>query len=477
MATRTPERASTTPPLSQPTVTRRGRPKLSAKVSEAQETLRTHTTALRSSQHAAPSTITTTNATTAHAEPLAGIANLDVIARLIASLKDTITKQSTIIENRNKTIEDIRADLIEIKSEQQTLKNQNSELINKQQSAIEDLSKRLKETQAELRELKQPVEKAMTEIERVKTQSVEELKHVREKLDTIMKCPALSPSVNTSPNPSYADVARTPPNSAPANLNSISSMGTTPSTMTDTLYCTIDVSRVANEDANKASAGAIRTAVEKEIRTLKDHTNWRCRAVTKDAKNTTRIRIACRDEDEQRMIKQVAETKIASGIRVMRDELYPIKVDNVNRLAVLDDKGEIQAGAAEALSQENDTTVAKIAWLSRKDVPKAYGSMVVYITKGSDARRLLAEGFFHAGGESGTTSVFERRPRPEQCYNCQESGHKAFQCKKAQKCARCAKEGHHHGNCNEAVLRCVPCGGPHESFSRNCRKLYPPQHE
>jgi hypothetical protein len=26
-------------------------------------------------------------------------------------------------------------------------------------------------------------------------------------------------------------------------------------------------------------------------------------------------------------------------------------------------------------------------------------------------------------------------------------------------------------------LKCVPCGGPHESFSRNCRKLYPSQHE
>jgi hypothetical protein len=38
------------------------------------------------------------------------------------------------------------------------------------------------------------------------------------------------------------------------------------------------------------------------------------------------------------MIKQVVETKIASGIRVIRDEIYLIKIDNVSRLAVLDDK-------------------------------------------------------------------------------------------------------------------------------------------
>jgi hypothetical protein len=27
------------------------------------------------------------------------------------------------------------------------------------------------------------------------------------------------------------------------------------------------------------------------------------------------------------------------------------------------------------------------------------------------------------------------------------------------------------------VPKCVLCEGPHESFSRNCRKLYPSQHE
>jgi hypothetical protein len=52
--------------------------------------------------------------------------------------------------------------------------------------------------------------------------------------------------------------------------------------------------------------------------------------------------------------------------------------------------------------------------------------MVVYLTKGSDARRLLADGYFYVRGESGTTSVFKYRPRPMQCYNYQEIGYKAF---------------------------------------------------
>ncbi len=241
------------------------------------------------------------------------------------------------------------------------------------------------------------------------------------------------------------------------------------------LYCTVDISGSGSED-DGVSAGTVRAAIESEIRSTEKGKNWRCRAVTVDQRNQNRIRIACRNEAEHELVKKAAG-KIGAGTRVLRDELYPVRVDNVKRTAVLDEQDKIRAGASEAFSVENETTVAKIAWLSNKEVPKAYGSMLVYVTKASDARRLLTEGFFHAGGESGTTSTFEHRPRPEQCYNCQEMGHKAYQCRNAQKCARCAKEGHNHRTCSEAVLKCIPCGGPHESFSRNCRKVYPIRNE
>lgn len=74
------------------------------------------------------------------------------------------------------------------------------------------------------------------------------------------------------------------------------------------------------------------------------------------------------------------------------------------------------------------------------------------------------------------TSTFEYRPRTTQCYHFQEIGHNAFQCKDVQKCARCAVEGR-HSSCDQTVPECIPCGGPHESSSRNCPKLYPSHHE
>jgi hypothetical protein len=63
-----------------------------------------------------------------------------------------------------------------------------------------------------------------------------------------------------------------------------------------------------------------------------------------------------------------------------------MKVDNVNRIAVLDERNKVQVEITEMLSPENDTEVIKIVWLSKRDIPKAYGLMVVYLKKRLEAR-------------------------------------------------------------------------------------------
>lgn len=277
--------------------------------------------------------------------------------------------------------------------------------------------------------------------------------------------------------PSYATIARKPPISPPGNSLSSSPRSLTPSTLSDTLYCTIDTSRVTEENKGKAQPGTIRDAIEKEIRTQAERNKWRCTAVTRDPRNTARIRVTCRDEVELRLVKEATQKNAAPGLRVLRDQLYPVKVDNANRAAVLDQDGLIRADAAEVFGKENEVRIAKIVWLSKKQNAKAYGSMVVYVTKGSDAVRLLQGQYFHIAGESAYTSVYELRTGPVQCYNCQAIGHKAFSCKKTQICAKCANEGHHHRDCLEEVPKCIPCGGPHESYSKNCRTLHPIRHE
>lgn len=108
------------------------------------------------------------------------------------------------------------------------------------------------------------------ELERQLQENQRELKQAREQLDMIMKCPAMTTSTHTSPQASYAEMARTPPTSQPSNVQTLSTMNTTPSTFTDTLFCTVDKSRVGSDESTKVTAGTVRKAVEREVRATKD---------------------------------------------------------------------------------------------------------------------------------------------------------------------------------------------------------------
>ncbi|EAQ91975.1 predicted protein [Chaetomium globosum CBS 148.51] len=323
------------------------------------------------------------------------------------------------------------------------------EVICKQHDAIQELHRQLADT---------------------RTQLSEELRQARDQIDTLQRHPVAMASSQPSARGSYAEVARTPPSSQPSGVRTLSSRNTTPSSFTDTLFCTIDTSRVEEKEKGNVQVADIRKAIETEARAQESMGDWRCAAVVKEARNPDRVRVICRDEGEVQLVKEAAVKISVPGVRVLRDQLYPVRVDNANRTAVLDADGNILPGAAEVLGTENDVNIAKIAWLSRKDTSKAYGSMVVYVTKGSEARRLLDGRYFHLAGESAYTTVFAPREGPIQCYRCQEIGHKAFACKKPQRCGRCAEQGHHHKTCQSVVLKCVLCRGPHESFSKNCRQ-------
>ena len=173
-----------------------------------------------------------------------------------------------------------------------------------------------------------------------------EVATIQAQLSTL-QAPPSNVQAPPSGNPSYADVARTPPSSRPSNLITLSSMNTTPSAITDTPYCTVDTSRVQEEDKGEAQPGTIREAIEKEVRTTEGHEDWRCVAVIKDPRNTTRIRITCRDETELQLVKAAAQKTVASGVRVLRDQLYPVKIDNANRTAILNQDGAIRPEATE----------------------------------------------------------------------------------------------------------------------------------
>lgn len=256
-----------------------------------------------------------------------------------------------------RVLELLDASRTEMKEMRQIITEQ-FETIRKQQKLIEELQQQGKDTKREILDSRQEVRDARKEL----CDAKEELKQAVEQLE------AITTRVTESPQPSYADIARSAPSSQPSNIRTLSTGNTSPSNFTDTFYCTIDTSRVDDGDNDQTTAGAIRSMAEEEIRAEQGQSNWRCRAVIKDPKKPNRVKIACRDEAEQNMVKRIVEAKLPQGARVLRDELYPVKVDHVNRTAVLNDSGDVRPGAAEAFGKENDTQIAKIAWLSKRDV-------------------------------------------------------------------------------------------------------------
>ncbi|CAG2220971.1 unnamed protein product [Mytilus edulis] len=59
-------------------------------------------------------------------------------------------------------------------------------------------------------------------------------------------------------------------------------------------------------------------------------------------------------------------------------------------------------------------------------------------------------------------------PMPIQCYNCQQFGHVATNCKREKACVKCSLR--HEGQCNSDTAVCVNCKGPHQSNSKDCPK-------
>jgi hypothetical protein len=188
----------------------------------------------------------------------------------------------------------------------------------------------------------------------------------------------------------------------------------------ETLFCTIDISRVNEDDKERAQVGAIRRAVEDEMRKKEDRQGWESVAMVR---NADRVKVICRDEKEVSLVKEAAEKTAVRGARVLRDQLYPVKVDRANRTAVLDAEGSILPGAMEVLGEENEVTIAKMHWLSDKANGKMYGSMVIYVTKANDARRPLEERYFSMSGDrhrcsatsAGTRATRHPRARRSRC--------------------------------------------------------------
>ena len=89
------------------------------------------------------------------------------------------------------------------------------------------------------------------------------------------------------------------------------------------------------------------------------------------------------------MIKKVIKKIIVSDLRMLRDQLYFIKVDNVHKDSILFTEKLLLSEIIKSLRKKNEVLVIKMTWISRKNNDKVYNFMIVYLHRDSDVNRLL----------------------------------------------------------------------------------------
>jgi hypothetical protein len=414
MAASTPERVPATPPLTQPAAPSKGRPrKPSAKVIEVQRSLRTRSTASRSIQNE-PSA-----SATAASEREGRETNLEEVVSLITNLKETITQQISIIANQNSVIDGFRADLAEIKSEQQSLKNQNAEL----QEEIRSLQAQLNAFSASL------------------------------------------PSTE-----SWASVAAS--RSITESATSFPQANTEKQNREPSHQLVIDVSCVNGKVAEKVSTTEIaKQTITQGIRdidrlvgaTVKDFRIWH-----KD--NSTKVIKFSVEKEKEAAFRQTTTQWLEShipGARLIGPKWHAVKADWIEvSLAMDTESGKVSKSAMERFGKENGVEVCTMRWLGRPRPSGQHASVVIKVGTKEDAAKLLGSDSVSFGGGGVIVSPFEERRTPIACFRCRRFGHRARDCIRPETCDMCGQEG--HLECETINLCCVNCQYPHRASHREC---------
>jgi hypothetical protein len=151
------------------------------------------------------------------------------------------------------------------------------------------------------------------------------------------------------------------------------------------------------------------------------------------------------------------------GIRVKGEEWFLVKCDIVAKLAMMDravdDGRTLRHTLCQDFSKENiaegiDFTTIKVYWLSKIDVVKKDGSLVIWLKNRLAANHLLSSrtAIFVAIG--AYYSKWEKRDDNLPYFNCNKYSHKQASCKAAPKYTLCSRQ-HSRRNCTQPTkLKC-----------------------
>jgi hypothetical protein len=170
------------------------------------------------------------------------------------------------------------------------------------------------------------------------------------------------------------------------------------------------------------------------------------------------------------------------GTRVKGEEWFPVKCDMVAKQAVMDsevgDGKTLKKDVCQAFTKDNakdghDFTAMKANWLSKPDLAKKVGSLVIWLKSKLAAEHLLQSGTVIFSATGAYCSKWERREDNLPCFNCNKYGYKQASCTSAPKCVLCSRK-HSRLTCPRPTELYYPACNKegHSVFDWQCR-LHP----
>jgi hypothetical protein len=130
------------------------------------------------------------------------------------------------------------------------------------------------------------------------------------------------------------------------------------------------------------------------------------------------------------------------------------------------------AQAVQKIMEDNDLAelnfqIEELAWLKRKDkVLGKFASLGIWFDSVEGAEYILDRGLLVGQRQIG--SVERREIKKKRCFRCQRFGHLAWSCKETPRCGHCAGQ-HERQRCPLGVrARCLDCSGEHPTGDRGC---------
>jgi hypothetical protein len=357
-------------------------------------------------------TIARSNPEFANTEDSTGRVTTKEIRQLISSLKEVIAYQTTVIEST-------KAELLEVKHDQNVLRDQNEKLYDE----IRTLRERI--------ETLKPVTEARSWAAVAASGSISSPQSNHQRPEKERNC------IRISTQRSFVD----PSDNDNTDGNTFGRY--LPTDAANTHIRTALLNAPSTQDAQVAGVGTTKTGYvirfkdPESAEVARNNTEW-----LNELGNNTKL------------------VKPRFGVVVHRTPTEDFDLENAN------------AEAIEKVMEENDLSekgfrIEEVAWLKRKDkVLGKFASLGIWFDSAEGAEYILNNGLLVGQRQIG--SVERREIKKKRCFRCQRFGHLAWSCKETPRCGHCAGP-HLREHCPSGVRpRCLDCSGEHPTGDRQC---------